>query len=44
MSTIVIAGGHGRIALRLAALLSARGDTVNGLNPGGQPSDFCEHE
>jgi uncharacterized protein YbjT (DUF2867 family) len=28
MSHIVIAGGHGRIALRLAALLSARGDHV----------------
>jgi uncharacterized protein YbjT (DUF2867 family) len=36
MSTIVIAGGHGRIALRLAALLSARGDGVRALirNPG----------
>jgi uncharacterized protein YbjT (DUF2867 family) len=28
MSHIVIAGGHGQIALRLAALLSARGDHV----------------
>ena len=28
MSHIVIAGGHGQIALRLAALLSARGDRV----------------
>ena len=28
MSHIVIAGGHGQIALRLAALLSARGDQV----------------
>jgi uncharacterized protein YbjT (DUF2867 family) len=36
MSTIVIAGGHGQIALRLAALLSARGDGVRALirNPG----------
>jgi uncharacterized protein YbjT (DUF2867 family) len=33
---IVIAGGHGKIALRLARLLSARGDTVRSLirNPG----------
>jgi uncharacterized protein YbjT (DUF2867 family) len=31
MSTIVIAGGHGQIALRLAGLLSARGDTVRSL-------------
>ncbi|WP_019630866.1 SDR family oxidoreductase [Actinomadura atramentaria] len=28
---IVIAGGHGQIALRLARLLSARGDVVHGL-------------
>lgn len=28
---IVIAGGHGRIALRLARILSARGDRVRGL-------------
>jgi uncharacterized protein YbjT (DUF2867 family) len=36
MSTIVIAGGHGKIALRLARLLSARGDGVRSLirNPG----------
>jgi len=36
MSIIVIAGGHGQIALRLARLLSARGDTVRSLirNPG----------
>jgi len=36
MSTIVIAGGHGRIALRLSALLCARGDSVRSLirNPG----------
>jgi uncharacterized protein YbjT (DUF2867 family) len=36
MSTVVIAGGHGQIALRLARLLSARGDTVRSLirNPG----------
>jgi uncharacterized protein YbjT (DUF2867 family) len=36
MSTIVIAGGHGKIALRLARLLSAREDTVRSLirNPG----------
>ena len=36
MSDIVIAGGHGKIALRLARLLSARGDTVRSLirNPG----------
>ena len=31
MSHVVIAGGHGQIALRLAALLSARGDQVCGL-------------
>jgi uncharacterized protein YbjT (DUF2867 family) len=31
MSTIVIAGGHGKIALRLARLLSDRGDTVRSL-------------
>ena len=36
MSVIVIAGGHGKIALRLARLLSARGDSVRSLirNPG----------
>jgi len=36
VSTVVIAGGHGQIALRLARLLSARGDTVRSLirNPG----------
>jgi uncharacterized protein YbjT (DUF2867 family) len=36
MSTIVIAGGHGKVALRLARLLSARGDAVRSLirNPG----------
>jgi uncharacterized protein YbjT (DUF2867 family) len=36
MSTIVIAGGHGQIALRLASLLSERGDAVRSLirNPG----------
>jgi uncharacterized protein YbjT (DUF2867 family) len=28
---VAIAGGHGQIALRLAALLSARGDAVRGL-------------
>ena len=28
MTTVVIAGGHGQIALRLAALLSARGERV----------------
>jgi uncharacterized protein YbjT (DUF2867 family) len=31
MSTIVIAGGHGKIALRLARLLSERGDSVRSL-------------
>ena len=33
---IVIAGGHGQIALRLARLLAERGDEVIGLvrNPG----------
>ena len=33
---VAIAGGHGQIARRLAALLAARGDTVRGLirNPG----------
>jgi uncharacterized protein YbjT (DUF2867 family) len=36
MSTVVIAGGHGQIALRLARLLRARGDTVRSIirNPG----------
>lgn len=36
MTTIAIAGGHGQIALRLARLLSARGDTVRSIirNPG----------
>jgi uncharacterized protein YbjT (DUF2867 family) len=36
MTTIVIAGGHGKIAMRLARLLSARGDSVRSLirNPG----------
>jgi uncharacterized protein YbjT (DUF2867 family) len=36
MSIVVIAGGHGQIALRMARLLSARGDTVRSLirNPG----------
>jgi uncharacterized protein YbjT (DUF2867 family) len=36
MSTIVIAGGHGKIALRMARLLSARGDQVRSIirNPG----------
>jgi uncharacterized protein YbjT (DUF2867 family) len=38
MTTIVIAGGHGKIALRLAPLLTARGDSVRSLirNPGHQ--------
>lgn len=31
MSTIAIAGGHGKIALLLGQLLAARGDTVRGL-------------
>lgn len=31
MSTIAIAGGHGKIALLLGQLLEARGDTVRGL-------------
>jgi uncharacterized protein YbjT (DUF2867 family) len=36
MTLIVIAGGHGQIALRLAGLLCARGDSVRSLirNPG----------
>jgi uncharacterized protein YbjT (DUF2867 family) len=36
MTTIVIAGGHGQIAMRLSALLRARGDGVRALirNPG----------
>jgi uncharacterized protein YbjT (DUF2867 family) len=36
LSTIVIAGGHGKIALRLSRLLTARGDAVRSLirNPG----------
>ncbi len=28
---VVIAGGHGKVALRLERLLSARGDRVRGL-------------
>jgi uncharacterized protein YbjT (DUF2867 family) len=31
MSTIAIAGGHGKIALLLGQMLAARGDTVRGL-------------
>ncbi|HEY0280480.1 MAG TPA: SDR family oxidoreductase [Solirubrobacterales bacterium] len=31
MSTVAIAGGHGKIALILGALLAERGDTVRGL-------------
>jgi uncharacterized protein YbjT (DUF2867 family) len=31
VTTVVIAGGHGQIALRLGALLSARGDAVRSL-------------
>ena len=33
---VVIAGGHGQIALRLTALLAGRGDVVTGVvrNPG----------
>jgi uncharacterized protein YbjT (DUF2867 family) len=31
MSTVAIAGGHGKIAMLLGALLAARGDTVRGL-------------
>lgn len=31
MSTVAIAGGHGKIALLLGASLAARGDTVRGL-------------
>jgi uncharacterized protein YbjT (DUF2867 family) len=31
MSTVAIAGGHGKIALLLGGLLGARGDTVRGL-------------
>jgi uncharacterized protein YbjT (DUF2867 family) len=31
MSTVAIAGGHGKIALLLGQLLAARGDTVRGL-------------
>jgi uncharacterized protein YbjT (DUF2867 family) len=36
MSTVAIAGGHGKIALLLGQILAARGDTVRGLirNPG----------
>ncbi|MEV4560392.1 SDR family oxidoreductase [Kitasatospora sp. NPDC049285] len=36
---VVIAGGHGKIALRLSRLLAARGDTVGGLirNPAQGP-------
>jgi uncharacterized protein YbjT (DUF2867 family) len=36
MSVVVIAGGHGKVALRLARLLSAQGDAVRSLirNPG----------
>jgi uncharacterized protein YbjT (DUF2867 family) len=31
MSTVAIAGGHGKIAMRLGGLLAARGDTARGL-------------
>jgi uncharacterized protein YbjT (DUF2867 family) len=31
MSTVAIAGGHGKIAMLLGALLAARGDTARGL-------------
>jgi uncharacterized protein YbjT (DUF2867 family) len=31
MSTVTIAGGHGKIAMLLGALLAARGDTARGL-------------
>lgn len=36
MTSVAIAGGHGQIALRLARLLSARGDSVRSIirNPG----------
>jgi uncharacterized protein YbjT (DUF2867 family) len=36
---VVIAGGHGKIGLRLAALLAGRGDLVTGVvrNPGHRP-------
>ena len=30
--------------LRACIRSMARGDIVNGESPGGQPSDFCEHE
>lgn len=40
---VVIAGGHGKIALRLSALLSARGDEVVGLiRDPGQAGDVRE--
>ncbi|NEA03978.1 NAD-dependent dehydratase, partial [Streptomyces sp. SID10116] len=40
---IVIAGGHGQIALRLERLLAARGDEVAGLiRNAGQESDLRE--
>lgn len=42
MSTVAIAGGHGKIALLLGRMLAERGDTVRGLirNP-GQEDDLC---
>jgi uncharacterized protein YbjT (DUF2867 family) len=41
---VVIAGGHGKIALRLERLLAARGDEVVGIirNP-AQAADLAEH-
>lgn len=43
MSTVAIAGGHGKIALLLGSLLAERGDTVRGLirNP-AQEADLRE--
>ncbi len=39
---VVIAGGHGKIALRLERLLTARGDTVTGLiSSAGQAPDLA---
>jgi hypothetical protein len=36
VSTVAIAGGHGKIAMLLGAMLAERGDTARGLirNPG----------
>ena len=36
---VVIAGGHGKIGMRLGALLAARGDAVRGIIRNAEQSD-----